>query len=149
MKYWWPLNAGSTEIIWEQPPNQKGARQNPHKLDEYMKDELKSGSIIGPFNQNPFGRRAHFSPLDMRKKWDSDELRVILNLSYPFEKGSVNHSIDKEDYIRTMDMDLRYPTVSDLAEIIKKKGKGCKIFHRDLRKVYHQMFMCLGSIRLW
>ena len=147
-KYGWPLNASNTEILQTYPRNQAGARQNPDKLNAYLEEELKNGSIIGPFTENPFGREAKFSPLDTRRKCDSDELRVILNLSYPFEAGSVNHSIDKTEYVGELSMDVRYPTVTDLAELIRKKGKNCKIFRRDLRKAYRQMFLCPGSIAL-
>ena len=131
-KYGWPLNASNTEILQTYPRNQAGARQNPDKLNAYLEQELKNGSIIGPFTENPFGREAKFSPLDTRRKCDSDELRVILNLSYPFEAGSVNHSIDKTEYVGELSMDVRYPTVTDLTELIRKKGKNCKIFRRDL-----------------
>ena len=98
-RYGWPLNAIDTEVQPQIPPNQKGARENGDKIDQYLRGELSNGSIIGPFLHNPFGKKARFSPLDTRKKRDSDELRVILNLSYPFEKGSVNHSISKEHYV--------------------------------------------------
>ena len=83
--------------------------------------------------------------MDTVKKKDSDDLRVILNLSHPFEEGSVNHSISKNTYL-DQDIKLKYPTTDDMARLIWKKGKKCKIFRRDLRKAYHQFFMDPQSI---
>ena len=72
------------------PRNQKGARNNPCKVSAYLHAELNRGSVIGPFEENPFGEEACFSPLDAIPKKDSDDLRIIMNLSYPFEQDSVN-----------------------------------------------------------
>ena len=103
--------------------------------------------MIGPFTKNPFGRVARFSPLDTRPKKDSDDLRVILNLSHPFPKGSVNHSISKTKFLGK-EFKLKYPSCDDLIKIINKKGKKCKIFKRDLLAAYRQMYMDPGSIHL-
>ena len=149
-KYSWPLNEQNMQILSEQPVNQKGAQSNPQQLKSYLTKERNSGSIIGPFTKNPFGRRAGFSPLDTRKKKDSEDLRVILNLSYPFEVGSVNHSISKETFLG-QPMEVKYPSVDDLAKLIKQKsrGKKVKILKRDLKKTYRQMWMQPNSIHLF
>ena len=146
-KFGWPLNAKDTEINDLPPDNQKGARLNPGEIDKYLKKELDRGSIIGPFLKNPFGKEARFSPLDTRPKKDSDDLRVILNLSHPVEAGSVNHSIDKSSFLGESIV-LRYPTCEDLAKIIVKKGRGCLLFKRDLESAYCQMKMDAGDIHL-
>ena len=124
LRFGWPLNAKGTKVNMETPPNQAGARENPEQIREYLRAELEWGSIIGPFIRNPFGREARFSPLDTRPKKDSQELRVILNLSYPFKGDSVNSSIDKEIFDDSTVMDLRYPSVDDLAKIVREKAKG-------------------------
>ena len=139
-KYGWPLNAQDTEIREEVPKNQAGVKENREEVRKYLQEEIDRGSVIGPFHTNPFGNEARFSPLDTRAKKDSEEVRIILNLSYPFEKGSVNASIDKEQYMGE-EMTLKYPTPDDLAKIILKKGKGCKVFIRDLKKAYRQLFL--------
>ena len=91
---------------------------------------------------------ARFSPLDAIPKCDSDALRVILNLSHPFDGESVNKSIDKEVYDEFDDTTLKYPSVDDLAKLIRQKGRSSKIFKRDLSKAYRQLFCCLSSIHL-
>ena len=146
LKYGWPLNAKGTKVNQTVPPNQKGARENVDEIHAYLKKELQAGSIIGPFIRNPFRKVACFSPLDTRPKKDSNELRVILNLSYPFEAGSINESIDKEIFAETDQMTLKYPSVDDLAKIIRKKPGKTRIFKRDLSKVYRQLWMDPSSI---
>ena len=150
LKYRWPLNANETEEQEQIPVNQAGARKNEEEVRSYIKQELSNGSIIGPFFKNPFGKHARISPLDTRPKKNSEELRIILNLSHPFEGPSINNSIDKETYANGEAMVLRYPTTKDLANIIRNKSKNgrVKIFIRDLRKAYRQLWMSPESILL-
>ena len=148
LQYGWPLNAHNTETQQKIPRNQEGVRNNPHALKHFITKELKRGSIIGPFVKNPFGKHARISPLDTRPKKDSEELRVILNLSHPFESGSVNESIKKDKYTSGEDMQVKYPTTDDMARLVRKKGRKSKIFVRDLRKAYHQLWMSPKSIHL-
>ena len=122
MKFGWPLNETDPEAQSSVPPNQKGAQINVKEVQKYLRKEREAGSIIGPFTKNPFGGDARFSPLDTREKKDSTDLRVILNLSHPFESGSVNHSINKEEF-EGSSMKLVYPSIDDLAKIIKKREK--------------------------
>ena len=108
-------------------------------MRDYLKKELAAGSVIGLFKKNPFGKIARFSPLDTRPKKDSDELWVILNLLYPFEGKSVNQSIGTDHFAETDDMTLMYPSVDNLAKIVRKKGRKARIFVRDLSKAYRQL----------
>ena len=70
-------------------------------------------------------------------KSDSEERRVILDLSFP-HGHSVNDGIDKDQYLGNT-IHLQYPNVDDFIEIIKQKGIGCKIFKRDLKRAYRQI----------
>ena len=147
VRFGWPLNATNTKCNSEVPHNQRGARVNKDAVRQYLREELKEGAIIGPFKENPFGPEARFCPLDTRPKKDSDELRIILNLSYPWEEGSVNENISKEAF-QGQPMDQKYPSVDHLVKIIRKKGRNCKLMKRDLRKAFKQMHMDPGSIHL-
>ena len=140
--YGWPLNAKDTAINEEVPENQTGAKNNSEEIDKYIEKELAYGSIIGPFKKNPFGKSARFSPIDTRPKKDSEELRVIMNLSFPFENGSVNDSINNEVYADEEDMKVNYPNIDNLCDIIRKKSKKgrVKIFKRDLKRAYRQLW---------
>ena len=145
LKYGWPISADNIEINTNIPPNQKGARDNPCKLRSYIEEELRRNSIVGPFDKNPLGMEARFSPLDAIPKKDSVDLRVILNLSYPPEAGSVNQAIDKDKFLNRA-ISLKYPGVEDLIKLIRKKGWGCLLFKTDLKKFYRQIFMDPGNI---
>ena len=118
------------------------------EVRDYLNREQEARTVIGPFKHNPFGTAARFSPLDTHPKKDSEELRVILNLSYPFESGSVNSSISKERYADNEDMTLKYPSVDDLTKLVRKKGVKSRIFVCYLSKAYFQLYMCPGSIHL-
>ena len=148
LRFGWPLNTVETAQDNTIPANQQGARENPEEIRRYLKNELEKGAIIGPFKRNPFGKNARFSPLDTRPKKDSEEKRIILNLSFPFEGPSVNASINKSTYADQETMEVRYPSVDDLAAIIRlKKRKGnVKIMKRDLSRAYHQLYMSPESI---
>ena len=148
-KYGWPLNAADTARQQEMPQNQKGAVENQKKLQEYIKAEIEQGTAIGPFRKNPFGPAARISPLNAIPKKDSDDLRIILNLSHPFKKDSVNHSISKEMFCGKP-IKLKYPTVEDLVKIVQKKQRKNKvlIYKVDLKKAYKQMFNDPGDIHL-
>ena len=45
-------------------------------------------------------------------------------------------------------MNLRYPSIDELAKIVQEKGRGCKIFRRDMKKCYRQFFMDPAAIHL-
>ena len=94
----------------------------------------------------PWGE-AKFSPLDAIPKRDSEDLRIIMNLSYPHDQSSVNSAMDKNVYLGKL-ISLRYPTIEDLVRLIYRKGRGCLLFKRDLWKCYRQIYMDPGFIHL-
>ena len=146
MRYGWPIDCGEVAELHVTPPNQQGARDNPTKLGQYIDAELDRKSVIGPFEANPFDASARISPLDAIPKKESDDLRIILNLSYPPHK-SVNDAIDKDWFLGEA-TNLKYPGVDSLIRLIKRKGRGCLLFKTDLKKFYRQIFMDPGSIHL-
>ena len=147
IEFGWPIESKVNLSGERLPRNQAGARANRNKLKEYIVDELSRGTIVGPFKSNPLGVDAHFSPLDVIPKRDSDDIRVIMNLSYPHDDTAVNAGLCKDQYLGKSVL-LKYPSVEDLVSIIKKKGRGCLLFKCDLWKCYHQIVMDPGSIHL-
>ena len=79
LHYGWPVELSKKLNVLPPPVNQKGARDNPDKVLNYLEDEIKNGSILGPLQVNPFGSCARFSPIDAIPKKDSQDLRIILN----------------------------------------------------------------------
>ena len=62
------------------------------------------------------------SPLNAVPKKESEDRRIILDLSFGEFEESVNGHIDKE--------------------LIRVKGQGCHCFKRDLKRAYRQIPCC-------
>ena len=63
--------------------NHKGAREHPEAIENYLSSEINRCSVLGTFQRNPFVTSDIIvSPLNTVPKKDSDERRVILDLSY-------------------------------------------------------------------
>lgn len=147
LNYGWPINfSGVIEKQTKLVYNHKGATEYQTLIDKYIKQELLSGATIGPFDCNPLNRDLFISPLNSVPKKDSLDRRVILDLSYPRNR-SVNDSIPKGEYLG-VDIELSYPSVDDLAQLIRSLGKGCLLYKRDLRKAYRQIPIDPGDIHL-
>ena len=70
----------------------------PNAMVEYLEKEASNKAILGPFNSNPFKEGLKISPVNSVPKKDTDERRVILDLSFP--RGlAVNDFISKDKYL--------------------------------------------------
>ena len=77
------------------------------------------------------------SPLNSVPKSTPGERRVILDISFPAD-SCINKGIVKDVYLGEP-VCLKYPSVDDLVQLIKTKGRNCHIFKRDLRRAYRQI----------
>ena len=117
--------------------NHKGAREFPSEIKSYLESELCKDTVLGPFKENPFQTQLLLSPLNTVPKHDTNERRVILDLS--FSKGhAVNDFIPKDEYLQEK-IDLVYPKVDDLVDLVKLKGQDCCLFKKDLQKAFRQI----------
>ena len=86
------------------------------------------------------------SPLNTVPKKDSNERRIILDLSFP--KGTaINDSVSKDFYLGEK-VSLSYPGVDDLVNLIKIKRRGCLLFKKDLKRYYRQIGIDMGDASL-
>ena len=123
--------------------NHKGAREYPAEVKSYLDSEISQGTVLGPFKCNPFETKLFLSPLNTVPKHDTNERRIILDLSFP--KGrAVNDFISKDKYLQEK-VDLVYPKVDDLVDLVKLKGPGCYLFKKDLKKGFRQVFIDPGE----
>ena len=91
LRYGWPINyVGS--LLSSTLSNHPAAAQNSIFLRSYVHKELAHHSICGPFTSYPFDTNCVISPLLCVPKRDSDEPRVVHDLSFP-EGFSVNDGI--------------------------------------------------------
>ena len=137
LKFGWPVNVNDypkESIISE---NHRSATDNPEQVEVFMEKAFQTGSMIGPFYKNPFNCHIVVSPVGSVPKNDSDDRRMILDMSYP-EGNSVNDLISKDTYCGEPCI-LRYPGVDNFVSFIKKKGRNCHMFKRDLKSAYRQL----------
>jgi hypothetical protein len=57
----------------------------------------------------------------------------------------VNNGILKDKYLGET-ISVQYSTVDNLIDLIKKKGKDCQLFKRDLKRVYRHIYLDPGEI---
>lgn len=147
LRYGWPINhQGEVDCCSDIPTiNHKGATDYPEHIDQYISNGIQQGHIIGPFLESPFWLDVKISPLNTVAKRDSDERRVILDLSYPPGR-SVNEGIDKSEYLGTH-IELSFPSVDDFGKLIHEKGQGCLMYKRDLKAAYRQLNICPKDVR--
>ena len=148
LKYGFPIECERDTAPPVVHRNHKGAVDFPEELRSYIHKQIQERTLIGPFDHNPFGDEARFSPLNTVPKKESNKRRVIMDLSWPKVNGrSVNSRINKDRY-RRKNVKCTLPSIQDLVEIVRTKGTNCKIFRRDMEGAYKQFPVCLGEIHL-
>ena len=125
-----------------QPPDTKATNHSsatnfPSHVDKFIRTELEHKAIMGPFENSPFTPWYRTNPLMTRPKRDSQDRRVILDLSYP-EGASVNAQIPCQSLLNAT-FKLRLPTPKQLADRIITLGPGCHLFKIDLSRAYRQL----------
>ena len=147
LKFGFPINfEGYLDLQENQVvSNHRGALEFPDQIQHFLDEELSYGAILGPFDTSPFDEPCKLSPLNSVEKKDSNKRRIILDLSFP-TGASVNDGIPKQQYLGET-VELKFPSVDQLAALIYRKGRGCVMFKRDLKRAYRQIRVCPGDIR--
>ena len=112
--------------------NHTGATDYPEEMKQYLQKECKKQAVVRPFNKNPFNSVLRISLLNLVPKKETDERRVILDLSFP-KGNSINDFISKEEYLGEKMLTV-YPNVDDLVQLIKLKRRGCFLFKKRFEK---------------
>ncbi|CAC5406793.1 unnamed protein product [Mytilus coruscus] len=83
-----------------------------------------------------------------QKSWDDDPSSIeVPILTHVRGGGAINGYIDKDSYLGN-EVYLKYPNVDALVELIKKHGRNCFIFKRDLSRAYRHIFIDLHDVHL-
>jgi hypothetical protein len=111
--------------------NHGSALQFPAEVDNYFRDEIHFGAMLGPFPDAPFPDAPfpdlHCSPLMTATK-DGNKCRIIVDLSFPSPAGhAVNFSVNKISYVGTP-FSLRIPTVDIICQALNIMGNTTKNF---------------------
>ena len=113
-------------------------------VDEYIKEELSHGAMLGPFDKKPV--HLHVSPFMTREKQDCHFRRTIVDLSWP--KGqSVNSGVSKDVYLGTKFL-LNYPSVDNIIQRLIQLEPGSMLFKIDISRAFHQLKVDPGDIDL-
>ena len=147
LKYGWPIDTCVPCEYSNIPANQRGARDNPEAVKHWLSSELSNRSVIGPLRKSSLVKSIRVSLIDAIPKKDSDERRIILNLSHPDTGQSVNDAVSKNIYLGKC-VNLSYPSVDDLVSLIWEFGVGSALMKVDLRRYYRQIFYDPGCIHL-
>ena len=147
MKYGWPIGRLPTlpnpQITFK---NHKGATEYPEALDKYILKETSHDAIIGPLDVIPFDQFVGISPLSTTPKKDSNERRIILDLSFP-PGHSVNDGIVKDNYLG-FQAKLEFPKTDDFAFRIYQLGQGALMYKIDLHRYFRQLDLDPGDYSL-
>ena len=147
MHYGWPLGRLPTL----QDPritnkNHKGAVDHPEALQTYIRKEKSHGAVMVPYEKIPFQNKIGISLLSTRPKKDSEERRILLDLSFPIG-NSVNDGIQKDAYMG-WPAKLTFPKVDDFTFRIYSLGLGCMMFKIDLSRYFRQLPLDPGDYSL-
>ena len=94
IKFGFPLGFNRTCPLRHDVQNHKSAMEFPEHVAKYIEEEQHFGAIIGPFDTAPIAN-LHYSPFMTRHKPNSENRRVILDLSWP-RGESVNAGTEKK-----------------------------------------------------
>ena len=147
MRYGWPM--GRLPSLVDPAitnKNHKGATEHQEALKKYIVKEQKYGAVMGPYPNIPFQGKVGISPLSTRPKKDTEERRIILDLSFPIG-NSVNDGIQKDSY-RGLPAKLTFPKVDDFSLRIYELAKGCMMFKIDLSRYFRQLPLDPGDYSL-
>ena len=112
LQFGWPIGFEQDVFCVGSRFNHKGAKEFSCELESYLHKEVECRHVLGPFKTDPFQGNLVISPLNTVPKRDSDERRVILDLSFP-RGHSVNDGIPKDSYLGVPGR-LHFPTVDAL-----------------------------------
>ena len=149
IRYGWPTGRLPTMADpLHAAKNHSGATDHPQALQKYVDKEQSKGAIIGPYNRIPFTQQSTIgiSPLSTQPKKDSEERRVVLDLSFPIGRA-VNSGMIRDNYMG-LAVKLTFPRIDELALRIFTIGKSCRLFKVDLSRYFRQLPLDPGDYSL-
>ena len=90
VRFGFSLYFDSDSILESHQENHTSAKNYPHDVQAYLREEIGYKAILGPFDAPPPPMDAfHISPFMTREKSNSTSRRVIIDLSFPSQLISV------------------------------------------------------------
>ena len=144
IEFGWELGRKEEPTLVSTFRNHQSADENSESIEEYIKDELADGNLVGPL-PNDHGLDIIISPMGSVPKPGSMKRRTIVDSSFPPGHG-VNDSIPKNMY-RDKYIKVNLPTVEDIVAGIRRaklRFPGHKLlgYKLDLSKYYRFLTTC-------
>ena len=143
LRFGWPIDRNANIPMTQTYFNHDSANRHHKQVTQYVFNELKHGTLLGPFVSSPFTHeQTGISPLSTRPKRNSSKRRIIMDLSWPHNGISVNAGIDKNKYLGSV-CQLTYPTVDALcyrvAQLVKQYNKPIYGWKKDMSQAFKQV----------
>ena len=139
LKYGFPLDFPvnqETKLISTEV-NHSSAVKFPTHVQHYLDTEKQHKAIYGPFKDPPYGDKTQVSPFMTRDKTDSENRRVIIDLSWP-QGASINHFTVSNVYLNGV-YKLQYPTIDNITDILQELGTKAWLYKIDLSRAFRQL----------
>lgn len=137
LRYGWPVGYHLACPPVSVAINHASAIPHDSHIRHYVETELGHNAIVGPFSSLPFTPWTRLSPLMTRPKRDSENRRVIVDMSFP-EGQAVNDGINIAS-IYGKDTTYTLPSVQDLAALIQQSHTTAWLWKADLARAYRQL----------
>ena len=112
--------------------NHPSSANNPSVIANYLREEVRSGRLVGPVAHCFPQLIVHTSPTGLIPKPHAESWRVIVDLSSPWG-SSVNEGIS------TNSCSLQYSSVDDAVSIITHLGTQAELVKMDLSNAYRMV----------
>ncbi len=116
--------------------NCQSALSQPQVIDKYLEEEVKFGSIAGPFDDPPIPD-LHLNRFGVIPKSTPGKFRLITDLSFP-RQASVN------DLIPDREAEVSYAGIPEAVALIMRLGKGSLLAKFDIRRAYRLLPVCIS-----
>ena len=139
LKFGFPLDFPheKSNLLISTEDSHASAKNFPSHVQTYLDTEMEHKAIFGPYRDPPYGESTHVSPFMSREKPDSDNRRIIIDLSWPLG-AFVNNFTKSNVYLNTV-YKLQYPTIDNIISTLIKSGPGTLLYKVDLSRVFRQL----------
>ena len=144
LQFGFPLDFNRSMELHSTEVNHNSALTYPDHVSQYISEEIQYGIIWGLFKQLPFP--CHVFPCLTRDKPNSNDRRVILDLSFPADH-SVNDGVEKDKYLGSY-FQLKYPSVDDIVYSLKQVGPDALLYNIDISRAFRHIRIDPGDLDL-
>ena len=118
-----PLDCSRSCTLIHEQRNHKSAVEFPADTETYIKEELKYGALLGPFEKHQISS-GHCSSFMTRAKPNSDKCCVIIDLRLP---------------ILVAFFSLTFPTVDNITNQLKHLGHSALLYKIDISRAFRHV----------